>query len=91
MKKVKRETLPESRTIFWDMTVTEHKKEYRGGFYYRSELKDFLKRLEDNGEVVVGIAVDRDDYNIEFITEISDKSLEDTLENATDLTGIEEE
>ena len=41
--------------------------EYIGGLYYRSEIKDFVERVEADGDKeIVGIKID-DTYNLEFI------------------------
>lgn len=62
------------RLVMWDIANTETDKPYKGGYYYRSEISDFVKKLIDHGEQVVGIVID-DSYNIEFIT--IDKGLEE--------------
>jgi hypothetical protein len=53
--------------IFWDTKNTEVNEGYQGGYYYRSDIKDFIQRLKDINKKVVGIVFD-DTYNIEFIT-----------------------
>tara|TARA_A100001201_G_scaffold115555_1_gene99208 strand:- start:1582 stop:1812 length:231 start_codon:yes stop_codon:yes gene_type:complete len=53
--------------IFWDTKNTEVNEGYEGGYYYRSDIKDFIQRLKDINKKVVGIVFD-DTYNIEFIT-----------------------
>lgn len=53
--------------IFWDTKSTEVNEGYEGGYYYRSDIKDFIQRLKDINKKVVGIVFD-DTYNIEFIT-----------------------
>ena len=41
--------------------------EYIGGLNYRSEIKDFVERVEADGDKeIVGIKID-DTYNLEFI------------------------
>jgi hypothetical protein len=52
--------------IFWDTKNTEVNEGYEGGFYYRSDIKDFIQRLKDINKKVVGIVFD-DTYNLEFI------------------------
>jgi len=52
--------------VFWTTDVTSDTP-YIGGLYYRSEIKDFVKKVEENGDKeVVGIKID-DTYNLEFI------------------------
>lgn len=53
--------------IFWDTKNTVENEGYEGGYYYRSDIKDFIQRLKDINKKVVGIVFD-DTYNIEFIT-----------------------
>ncbi len=53
--------------IFWLDTFKGDKA--KGGYYYRSDIKDFVKRLEDSGEKVVGISLDMESYNLDFIVE----------------------
>jgi hypothetical protein len=60
------------RLVMWDIANTKTDTPYKGG--YRSEISDFVKKLIDHGETVVGIVID-DSYNIEFIT--IDKGLEE--------------
>tara|TARA_R100000353_G_C6473628_1_gene187244 strand:+ start:440 stop:637 length:198 start_codon:yes stop_codon:yes gene_type:complete len=62
------------RLIFWDLQKSQPNTPYKGGWYVRSEISDFVKRLIDQGEEVVGIVID-DSYNVEFIT--VDKGLEE--------------
>jgi len=57
---------PENK-IFWDTKNTTENEGYEGGYYYRSDIKDFIQRLKDINKEVVGIVFD-DTYNIEFIT-----------------------
>ena len=57
---------PENK-IFWDTKNTKENEGYEGGYYYRSDIKDFIQRLKDINKEVVGIVFD-DTYNIEFIT-----------------------
>tara|TARA_R100000458_G_C8263905_1_gene239182 strand:- start:1446 stop:1649 length:204 start_codon:yes stop_codon:yes gene_type:complete len=57
-----------TQRIFWDSS-SEENIEYKGGLYFRSDLKDFIKRVESNNNAkVVAIAVETDSYNIELIT-----------------------
>tara|TARA_R100001082_G_C4215870_1_gene97070 strand:- start:138 stop:341 length:204 start_codon:yes stop_codon:yes gene_type:complete len=57
-----------TQRIFWDSS-SEENIEYKGGLYFRSDLKDFIKRVESNNKAkVVAIAVETDSYNIELIT-----------------------
>ena len=57
-----------TQRIFWDSS-SEENIEYKGGLYFRSDLKDFIKRVESNNNAkVVDIAVETDSYNIELIT-----------------------
>lgn len=53
--------------VFWDTKNTKEDEGYEGGYYYRSDIKDFIQRLKDINKEVVGIVFD-DTYNIEFIT-----------------------
>ena len=57
---------PENK-IFLDTKNTTENEGYEGGYYYRSDIKDFIQRLKDINKEVVGIVFD-DTYNIEFIT-----------------------
>ena len=50
--------------IFWLEEFTEGAA--TGGFFVRNTLKEFIKRLEDEGKEVVGIKVD-DTFNLEVI------------------------
>lgn len=54
------------KLVMWVNEVEPHTA-YQGGWYYRSEITDFVKKLKDSGHEVVGLAID-DTYNIEFIT-----------------------
>lgn len=52
--------------VFWSTDVKDNTP-YIGGLYYRSEIKDFINKVEIAGDKeVVGIVVD-DSYNIELI------------------------
>ena len=58
--------LVEDYRVFWTADV-EDNTPYVGGLYYRSEIKDFVQRVEADGDKkIVGIKID-DTYNIEFI------------------------
>ena len=58
--------MDEEYTVFWS-TDAQDNTEYIGGLYYRSEIKDFIQRVEADGDKkIVGIKVD-DTYNLEFI------------------------
>lgn len=50
--------------IFWLQEFTEGKAE--GGFFVRNTLKEFIKKLENDGKEVVGIKID-DTFNLEVI------------------------
>ena len=50
--------------IFWLEEFTEGAA--TGGFCGRNTLKEFIKRLEDDGKEVVGIKID-DTFNLEVI------------------------
>ena len=50
--------------IFWLEEFTDGKAE--GGIFVRNTLKEFIKRLEDDGKEVVGIKID-DTFNLEVI------------------------
>ena len=52
--------------IFWLEDFTDGKAV--GGIFVRNTLKEFIKRLEDNGKKVVGIKID-DTFNLEVIIE----------------------
>ena len=54
------------KKVFWDLRKSRTETPYTGGYYYRSEVSDFVKKLEYAGKVVVGVVID-DSYNIEFI------------------------
>ena len=52
--------------MFWTADV-EDNTPYVGGLYYRSDIKDFVQRVEEDGDKkIVGIKID-DTYNLEFI------------------------
>jgi hypothetical protein len=55
--------------VFWTTDV-ETETPYKGGYYFRSDISKFIKRLESNGESVKGIVVD-DSYNIELIVALN--------------------
>ena len=56
----------EDYRVFWTTDVIDNTP-YIGGLYYRSEIKDFIQRVEADGDKeIVGIKID-DTYNIEFI------------------------
>ena len=58
--------MQEDQRVFWTTDV-KHDTPYMGGLYYRSEIKDFVKKVEADGDKrIVGIVVD-DTYNLEFI------------------------
>ena len=60
--------MEENQRVFWVADV-KHNTPYMGGLYYRSEIKDFVKKIEADGDKrIVGIVVD-DTYNLEFIYE----------------------
>ena len=50
--------------IFWLEEFTEGAA--TGGFFVRNTLKEFIKKLEDDGKEVVGIKID-DTFNLEVI------------------------
>lgn len=56
----------ENYRVFWTTDVKDNTP-YIGGLYYRSDIKDFVKRVEADGDKkIVGIKID-DTYNLEFI------------------------
>ena len=58
--------MEEEYRVFWTNDVKPN-TEYIGGLYYRSEIKDFVDRVEADGDKeIVGIKID-DTYNLEFI------------------------
>lgn len=58
--------MSDNHRVFWTADV-KNDTPYMGGLYYRSEIKDFIKKVETDGDKeVVGIVVD-DTYNLEFI------------------------
>ena len=58
--------MDEEYTVFWSTDVQDNTP-YIGGLYYRSDIKDFIQRVEADGDKkIVGIKVD-DTYNLEFI------------------------
>ena len=59
--------MSDNKVVFWDIANTDYDTPYVGGYYYRSDIIDFVKRLKEDNKQVVGIAVDNS-YNIEFIT-----------------------
>ena len=58
--------MEEEYRVFWTNDVKPN-TEYIGGLYYRSEIKDFVQKVEADGDKeIVGIKID-DTYNLEFI------------------------
>ena len=58
--------MDENYRVFWTTDVKDNTP-YIGGLYYRSEIKDFVERVEADGDKeIVGIKID-DTYNLEFI------------------------
>ena len=58
--------MEEEYRVFWTNDVKPN-TEYIGGLYYRSEIIDFVERVEADGDKeIVGIKID-DTYNLEFI------------------------
>ena len=58
--------MDENYRVFWVNNV-EQETPYIGGLYYRSEIKDFVAKVEADGDKeIVGIKID-DTYNLEFI------------------------
>ena len=58
--------MQEKYRVFWVADVS-HNTPYIGGLYYRSDIKDFVERVEADGDKkIVGIKID-DTYNLEFI------------------------
>ena len=56
--------------IFWLEEFTEGAA--TGGFFVRNTLKEFIKKLEDDGKEVVGIKID-DTFNLEVIIKSENK------------------
>ena len=56
--------------IFWLEEFTDGAA--TGGFFVRNTLKEFIKRLEDDGKEVVGIKID-DTFNLEVIIKSENK------------------
>ena len=55
--------MEEEYRVFWTNDVKPN-TEYIGGLYYRSEIKDFVERVEADGDKeIVGIKID-DTYNL---------------------------
>ena len=58
--------MDENYRVFWVTDVSDNTP-YTGGLYYRSDIKDFVERVEADGDKeIVGIKID-DTYNLEFI------------------------
>ena len=58
--------MDENYRVFWVTDVSDNTP-YIGGLYYRSDIKDFVERVEADGDKeIVGIKID-DTYNLEFI------------------------
>ena len=55
----------ENPTYFWNDNFTG---EAEGGYFVRSEIKNFIDLLTKNGKTVVGIKYDGT-YNLEFIVD----------------------
>ena len=49
----------------------------RGGFYFRSNLKEQMQMMINSGREPVGIKVDLDSFNIEIIVKADDITGED--------------
>ena len=58
----------EERIVMWDMQNAKTDTPYNGGYYFRSDLKDFVERIQSQGNKVVGIVID-DTYNLELIVQ----------------------
>jgi hypothetical protein len=60
----------EDKLFFW----IDSKEDYiaEGGYFVRNELKDFFKKLKEQGKVPVGIMVDMNSYNMEIIVKIQE-------------------
>ena len=62
-----------NKEIFW---LSDWKGQAKGGIYWRGfELRKFIEKVESQIGKVVGIKIpyDKEDYNIEFITEENKK------------------
>jgi len=60
--------MDEEYRVFWTTDVVDDTP-YQGGLYFRSEMIDFVKKVEAKGDKrIVGIKLD-DSYNLEFIYE----------------------
>ena len=58
--------MEEDYRVFWTTDVVSDTP-YIGGLFYRSEIKDFVERVEADGDKeIVGIKID-DSYDLEFI------------------------
>ena len=58
--------MEEEYRVFWTNDVKPN-TDYIGGLYYRREIKDFVERVEADGDKeIVGSKID-DTYNLEFI------------------------
>lgn len=61
--------MQEEHRVFWTTDVQDNTP-YIGGLYYRSEIKDFVEKVEADGDKkIVGIKID-DTYNLEFIYKV---------------------
>jgi len=60
------------RVVFWDTKNTSENEGYEGGYFYRSDMKEFFEKLENINKQVVGIVFDKS-YNLEFITKDIEK------------------
>jgi len=58
----------DERIVMWDMQNAKPDTPYSGGYYFRSDLKDFVERIQSQGNKVVGIVID-DTYNLELIVQ----------------------
>jgi hypothetical protein len=55
--------MEENELMFWK----DGDYNAKGGFFIRSELKTFIKKLIDAGHEPVGIKIDLDSFNLEVI------------------------
>lgn len=63
----------EKELIFWkDMSENESFQPMKGGYFVKSDLKDFLNVLIKSGREPIGIKVDLENYNLEVIVKDND-------------------
>lgn len=66
---MKGKDVPPMENTFW---LDGFEGKVHSGYYIRSDLFKQIKRFEETGHKVIGIKVDPDSWNLEFICEVKD-------------------